>query len=135
MTEYALGALAVISLANGVLVFRVARSLRSIERLEARAARLTDAVGLLTDTTESGFRALGDRLPAGDRRTGARAPRASSVRAATARMVRSAQRGTPAAEIAAREEVAEGEVRLRLQLADAGAAEAQAPAPDAIAAS
>jgi hypothetical protein len=129
---YALAAVAALTLVNAALLFTIARALRALPPMEARVGRLADALALLTDTTESGFRALSEHVAA-DGRAKVRPRRAAapSAKAATARMVRSAQRGRTAAEIAANEELSEGEVRLRLQLAEAARRGSAAPAYDA----
>jgi hypothetical protein len=115
---YALGAVGAILIVQIFLLVRVARALSSLAHLDGRVSRLTEAMALLTDTAESGFRTLGERtavapVPAISRR----APR--TPRTSTGRVARAASRGKSVAEIAASEEVSEGEVRLRLSLADA----------------
>lgn len=86
---------------------------RRVKRLDARVAQLTAALALLTDTAEAGFQdLLRQTTPAVDKR-----PAAPSPRAATRRRIRTAaKRGRPVEQIAAAEQLSEGEVRLMLQM-------------------
>jgi hypothetical protein len=129
---YALAVVAALTLVNAALLFTIARALRALPPMEARVQRLADALALLTDTTESGFQALSEHVAADSRpKVRPRRAAAPNAKTATARMVRSAQRGRTAAEIAASEELSEGEVRLRLQLAEAARRGSAAAAYDA----
>lgn len=118
----------ILLLATGVIVLvatRLVRALRHTAALESRIARLQDGLNLLTDTAETGFRQVAteiERLSAlGAQQVGA-APRATAVPRPTAARLRAAtRRGRTVKEIAAAEQVSEGEVRLRLSLADASA--------------
>ena len=121
--------------ATGVILLvaiRLVRALRHTVELEQRVVRLQEGINLLTDTTETGFRQVAteiERLSAtsaapssfakatADKRAAAPAARPTAVRLRAA-----ARRGRSVKEIAAAEQVSEGEVRLRLSLADAGAA-------------
>jgi hypothetical protein len=115
---YALGAVGVVLVVQIALLVRVSRALSALGGLEGRVSRLAEAMALLTDTAETGFRTLTEQAAAAPVPSVARrAPRAS--RTSTGRVVRAAGRGKTVAEIAASEEVSEGEVRLRLSLADA----------------
>jgi hypothetical protein len=117
---------AILLLATGVILLvatRLVRALRHTVELEQRIARLQEGVNLLADTTETGLRQVAaeiERLsslraqPAVARPTPQARPTAASLRAAT-------RRGRTVEEIAAAEQVSEGEVRLRLSLAAAGA--------------
>ncbi|WP_291986211.1 hypothetical protein [Luteitalea sp.] len=117
----------ILLLATGVILLvatRLVRALRHTVELEQRIARLQEGVNLLTDTTETGFRqvaaeverlsSLGTSPAAAPQAPPAARPTAVRLRAAT-------RRGRTVKEIAAAEQVSEGEVRLRLSLADAGA--------------
>lgn len=87
---------------------------RSLHRSDERIGHLSDALGLLTETSESGFRTMAaeiERLAGATGRT--REPRVSVSRLSAA-----ARRGRSTAEIAAAERVSEGEVALRLHLAE-----------------
>lgn len=93
------------------LVRVVARS----AHLEGRLARLADAMTLLTETTESGFAVLAAQL---ERVSATPSRRPAGRTTTTARVAGAARRGRSVAEIAAKEGVSEGEVRLRLHLAE-----------------
>ncbi|HEY7790152.1 MAG TPA: hypothetical protein VIC33_06555 [Vicinamibacterales bacterium] len=109
---YAMGVLGLICLVETLLLWRVARSLGSLERFEDRLAQFGGALTLLTETTESGFRSLAIELA----RTGK--PGLAGSRGVTRRVVRAARQGRSPLEIAAREELAESDVRLRLHLGE-----------------
>jgi DNA-binding NarL/FixJ family response regulator len=90
---------------------------RRLTRLDERLAQLTAGISLLTDTAEGGLRDVAqeiDRLAAPNAKT-------SRSKARTARQRRvsnAARRGKSVQDIAAKEKMAEGEVRLRLQMTD-----------------
>ena len=111
----AISVLSVIALAQAVLLWRASRSLRRLDAIDERVAKFGEAITLLTDTAESGFRAVATRLV----QTPQPAPvlTGSKSAARTARILRAAKRGKSVKEIAAWEGIAEGEVRLRLQMA------------------
>lgn len=94
------------------LLWRLTRVLGSAASVEQRLGHFGEALSLLTETTESGFRAVADEL--GRRRDDI--PSFLQSRAATSRVAAAARRGRSVTEIAAAEEVSEGEVRLRLHL-------------------
>jgi DNA-binding NarL/FixJ family response regulator len=84
---------------------------RRLSRIDQRVAQLTAALALLTDTAEAGF---ADLHRADTRATDATAP---TRRANRQRRVRTAaQRGRSTRDIAAAEQLSEGEVRLMLQM-------------------
>jgi hypothetical protein len=122
---------AFLTLITGVLLIvatRLVRALRHTVELEQRVARLQEGVNLLADTTETGFRQVAaeiERLSgagATPRATAAApAARSTTARPTAARLRAATRRGRSVKEIAAAEQVSEGEVRLRLSLADAGA--------------
>lgn len=90
------------------------RQQRRIDALEGRLASLLAGMSLLTDTTESGMRDLAAELGRLAATTPAPKPRA---RAATQRrVVGAARRGQSVQDIAALEQMSEGEVNLRLSL-------------------
>jgi hypothetical protein len=98
----------------GGLVWVHVQTQAAIERLDDRLAHLLAGLSLLTDTTEGALRDVATEIT----RLGAAhdtvRPR---PRAATQRRVASAaRRGRTVQDIAATEQVSEGEVRLRLQL-------------------
>jgi hypothetical protein len=97
------------------LVWRATRNIARLAAIEARVDKFGDALTLLTDTTESAFRAVATEMS----REPVRPAAAGAVSAArTRRIARAAGKGASVAQIAAAEDVAEGEVRLRLQLAN-----------------
>lgn len=102
---------------------RLVRALRHTVELESRIARLQEGLNLLTDTTETGFRQVAtevERLSAASRQAAA-VPAPVTTRPTAARLRAASRRGRTVKEIAAAEQVSEGEVRLRLSLADASA--------------
>jgi hypothetical protein len=84
-----------------------------VKRLDARVAQLSAALALLTDTVEAGFQdVLKQTAPAAEKR-----PVVPSRAANARRRIRSAaKRGKPVEQIAAAEQLSEGEVRLMLQM-------------------
>lgn len=142
---------AVVVSVQSVLVWRLLGALRNVQRLDEKLGHFGDAMSLLTETTETGFRAVAAEL---DRVTPAatagapiaatsiaRAGRASASagstlnalkkiapRTSAARINDAARRGRTVTEIAAAEELSEGEVRLRLHLAKQAAQMAQTKA-------
>lgn len=119
----------ILVLATGVMLLvatRLVRALRHTVELESRIARLQEGVNLLTDTTEMGFRQVAaeiERLSTLEKPSAAPTEVAAPVARPTAARLRTATRhGRTVKEIAAAEQVSEGEVRLRLALAEASAA-------------
>lgn len=110
---YAVGILTVACLAETLLLWRVARALTALDGFEDRLAHFGGALTLLTETTEAGFRSLAIELA----RTG-KVGGAGASRGVTRRVVRASRQGRSPLEIAAREQMSEGEVRLRLHLGD-----------------
>lgn len=114
---YVIGTVAVLSVVNILLVWRVAARLGALGRLEERVSTLTHTIALLTDTTETCFNVVAAQLePAAAARSAK--PRAARQR----RVVGAASTGRTVSEIAADEEVAESEVALRLALSRRAAA-------------
>jgi hypothetical protein len=115
MELYVLAALGIVFIAQAVMFRLVLRQQRSIEHLDDRFSRLTAGVSLLTDTTECGLRDVAQEVD----RLGRVAPAKRGNNATVTRRIRTAaRRGRKVADIAAAEQVSEGEVRLRLQLAE-----------------
>ena len=111
--------------------WRVRRLLAVLPLIEERVTVLSNSVSLLTDTTEDCFKAMAIQLEAMRRGTerpnGRRPPQvpepvANPSRGRQRRVVGAARRGEPLNKIAAREEVAEGEVALRVQMSEQEAA-------------
>jgi hypothetical protein len=111
-------ALLVLSAVQALLLWRLSRMVAASARLEEKVGHLGDALSILTETSEAGFRAIADELT---RREAApvAAPRA---KAPIARLKAAARKGTSIADIAAAEQMSEGEVRLRLHLSEANGA-------------
>jgi hypothetical protein len=98
----------------GAIVWVHVQVQAALERLDDRMAHLLAGVSLLTDTTEGALRDVATEITRLAGVTETARPRA---RAATQRRVASAaRRGRTVQDIAAAEQVSEGEVRLRLQL-------------------
>jgi len=116
MTNWALLGLTLVCLVQGALLWRIMRMLGAMERAEDRLSQFSGALALLTETTESGFRALALELG----RLGRSGADGASSRVTNGRVSRAAKKGRSAAEIAAAEDVSEGEVRLRLHLTERG---------------
>ena len=108
---------------------RVRRQLNAVTDVQDRVNTLTNSVGLLTDTTESCFRAISMQLKFQQSlnvRSAARRPAPvpeeppaqtpSTRKAKQRRVVGAARRGEAVAAIAAREDLAETEVALRLHV-------------------
>jgi hypothetical protein len=104
-------------LLGGGLVWVHVQTQKAIERLDDRVSHLLAGVSLLTDTTEGALRDVATEITrlAAVKETAARpAPRTTTRRVSVA-----ARRGRSVQDIAAAEQVSEGEVRLRLQLEQA----------------
>lgn len=98
----------------GAVLWSHVQQQAAIDRLDDRIAHLVAGTSLLTDTTEGALRDIANeigRLTAVTEGAGARAGAAGQRRIATA-----ARRGRTVRDIAATEELSEGEVRLHLQL-------------------
>jgi hypothetical protein len=117
---------------GGVLVVALIASFRvqvlqqrRLVRLDERLAHLTAGISLLTDTAEGGLRDVAhevERLAS----IGGKATRPKAKTAAQRRVSAAARRGRSVQDIAAKEQMSEGEVRLRLQLSKAATEKAHA---------
>jgi hypothetical protein len=107
-------ALTLLSAVQAWLLFRLSRMVAASAGLEEKVGHLADALSILTETSEVGFKAIADELT---RRAVAPAP-AARPKTPIARLRAAARRGKSIAEIAAAEHMSEGEVRLRLHLSD-----------------
>jgi hypothetical protein len=116
----AIASLALVGTVQIGALWYVLRGLRRLDRLEARLGHLTDALSLLTETSEAGFRSAAVEIARIAER--ADAPTAAASSTATRRITKAAKKGRSTTEIAAQERLAEGEVNLRLHLAQAAAA-------------
>jgi hypothetical protein len=134
LTYAALG-LALLSLAQLVLIVRLLRSARVAAKADDRVTQLTAALALLTDTTEEGFVNVATELE----RVGARPlPSSATRRATTKRIAAAVRKGRAIEDIAIAEALSESEVRLHLGLDDGAAAvgnagAVEAPEPEAAA--
>jgi hypothetical protein len=90
---------------------KVRVSLAALPSFDERIARLTRSVTLLVDTTEGCFEAVSTQLVRNDDMV---TPRRQQRQR---RVVGAAKRGRTVSQIAAQEEVAEGEVALRMRMA------------------
>jgi len=98
----------------GALVWVHRQTQAAIERLDDRMAHLLAGLSLLTDTTEGALRDVATEIT---RLAGVKEAARPRARAATQRRVAAAaRRGRTVQDIAAAEQVSEGEVRLRLQM-------------------
>ncbi len=111
---YVVTVLIVVALVQSWLLWRLVRLMGQMARFDERLTRCTQGLNLLVDTTEAGFAMLGGEL---GKVTAAPPPRAAG-KGTTRRIVNAAKRGRSVPEIAAREGLSEGEVRLRMHLAD-----------------
>ncbi len=101
----------------GALVWMHVQQQAALERLDDRVAHLLAGVSLLTDTTEGALRDVATeitRLAAAGSAVPAR-PRAVTQK----RIAGAVRRGRTNQDVAADEQMSEGEVRLRLQLESA----------------
>lgn len=103
-----------LQLAACVLFFR---QQRAVERLNGRMTNLVAGISLLTDTTETGLRDVANEI---GRAAAMEAPKPRQRAATQRRITTAARRGRSVQEIAAAEQLSEGEVNLRLQLAQSG---------------
>jgi hypothetical protein len=113
--EWVLGAVgaATLVLLGGIVWVHVQMQ-AAIDRVDDRMAHLLAGVSLLTDTTEGALRDVAAEIT---RLAAVRDAKRPGARAATQRRVAgAARRGRTVQDIAASEQVSEGEVRLRLQL-------------------
>ena len=108
-------ALTLLSAAQAWLLWRLSRMVAATARLEEKVGHLGDALSILTETSEAGFKAIADELSPPRRGAGAVGARSKTP---IARLRAAARKGTSIADIAAAEQMSEGEVRLRLHLAE-----------------
>jgi hypothetical protein len=114
--------LTVVVIAQCYLLWRLARSLGGVQKLDEKLGHFGDALSLLTETTESGFKAVAAELDRATARPNDGPAKAAIKKAmpgtsTAARISAAARRGRTVPEIAAAEELSEGEVRLRLHMA------------------
>jgi hypothetical protein len=100
-------------LLGGGLVWMHVQTRAAIERLDDRISHLLAGLSLLTDTTEGALRDVATEVA---RLAAAKEEPRPRPRTTQRRVTVAARRGRSVQEIAAAEEVSEGEVSLRLQL-------------------
>lgn len=111
-TSTILGALALSAGVSTWLLFRLAALSRTFDQIGGRLDRYGNALELLADATESGFKDVANELSRV-------AASSKPPRRGPARSPSTARRRRTAAAIAAAENVSEGEAGLRLRLAEA----------------
>jgi hypothetical protein len=114
--------LTVVVIGQSYLLWRLTRSLGGVYKLDEKLGHFGDALSLLTETTESGFKAVAAELDRAavrpnDGPAKAALKKAMPATSTAARINAAARRGRTVPEIAAAEELSEGEVRLRLHMA------------------
>ncbi len=110
-------ALLVLAVVLIVLSYKLLRRLAMLKSVESRMGRLNDALELLTEATETGFRSTGAEL----QRVAAVQRHGQGPLELQRRLERAAEAGESMRDIASEEGVAEGEVELRLHLSKAQA--------------
>ena len=126
--EYVIAALIVVTVAQTWLLWRLVRMMGLLKGFDERLTRTLQGLELLVDTTEAGF----SLLSAAERaRAAATPPARTATKNTTRRIVNATRRGKNVPEIAAREGMSEGEVRLRVHLAKSKASAGSAPAGEA----
>jgi hypothetical protein len=113
--------LTVVVIGQSYLLWRLTRSLGGVQKLDEKLGHYGDALSLLTETTESGFKAVAAELDRASARPNDGPAKAALKKAmpgtsTAARISAAARRGRTVPEIAAAEELSEGEVRLRLHM-------------------
>jgi DNA-binding NarL/FixJ family response regulator len=98
----------------GGMVWMHVQHQSAIERLDDRIAHLLAGVSLLTDTTEGALRDVAGEISRLAATTDQPRPRPRAV--TQRRVAGEARRGRTIQDIAASEQISEGEVRLRLEL-------------------
>lgn len=102
--------------AGGVMILSLWRRIDALERGRSRVDRMGEAVTLLSETAEAGFAAVAQEIEKLQR---APVPRSTATRATVSRrVVKAATRGESVEQIARKEALSEGEVRLHLALAE-----------------
>ena len=119
MLTYVCIGLALVIVAQTLVIVRVTNALRTVGRFGDRLAHLAAAMELLTDTTDAGLGNVAVALERGAPQRAARATRGATAR----RIATAARRGGSLEEIAAEELLSESEVRLHLQMAPLNAME------------
>jgi DNA-binding NarL/FixJ family response regulator len=101
--------------AMAVVLVTMSRRVQALEAGHARVDRMGEAMTLLSETAEAGFAAVAQEIEKLQR---APARTSGSRTTVSRRVVRAASRGESVTQIARREALSEGEVRLHLALAE-----------------
>lgn len=116
MMVWGMWVMAAALVAGGVVIRSLVRRLDTLERGRARVDRMGEAVTLLSETAEAGFAAVAQEIEKLQR---APVARSTATRATVSRrVVKAATRGESVEQIARKEALSEGEVRLHLALAE-----------------
>jgi hypothetical protein len=117
-------ALAAMLIVQGWILWRLLGAVGVVQRMDEKLAHFGDALTLLTETAEGGFRAVASELDRSVQQPASGAAKKPQLapRPTSARMTAAARRGRSVEDIASTEQVSEGEVRLRLHLAKQAAA-------------
>ena len=105
--------LLVFVVAQSALSVTLIRQLKALRQMEARVEHFNDALALLTEATESGFRSTAAEL----QRVAAVQRHSQDPSEVQRRLERAATLGGSVAQIASQEGLSEGEVQLRLHMA------------------
>jgi len=113
---YATAAVVLVGLLEAVLLLWAVSAIRRLGRVESRLGQLTDALTLLTETTESGFRATSfelARVADGQQASASSRPGPRGRRSST-----SPRRPASIDDLVSSAQISRGEARLRLHLAE-----------------
>ena len=105
----------VFGVAQSALSVMLIRQIKALRQMEARVEHFNDALALLTEATESGFRSTAAEL----QRIAAVQRYSEDPLEVQRRLERAAALGGSVAQIAGHEGLSEGEVQLRLHMAKA----------------
>jgi hypothetical protein len=123
---YAIATLIAVCAVQSWLLWRLTLALGQMTRFEERLSGVTQGLSILVDTSEAGFAMLGHEMG----KATAESTRPRSSRSTTRRVTSAAARGREIWDIAAEQELSEGEVRLRMHLATADATSSAVPEGD-----
>lgn len=116
---WVVGTLVAVTMVSVGMTLRLWHRVQRLETAGARLHRLGDAVTLLSETAEAGFATVAQEI---ERLQQTPVTRTAGTRTTVARrVVRAAGRGESVEQIARREALSEGEIRLHLALAETGA--------------
>ena len=122
---YLVGGVLLVLVAQAVVLWRIGRTVFSLQTVDERLTRQAAALALLTDAVERSFGAVAVEIERFSSRTTRRS--AASRKAVTRRVRRAADAGSTPEQIAVAERASEGEIRLRLALAEDEPQDARRP--------